>query len=346
MKILHCADIHLGSKMDSRLPGDKADERKAEVRKTFSRIISYAKSEGVKVIMLSGDVFDSDRPVKKDKEFFYSAVKNNPQIDFLYLRGNHDVKESYFEKFENLKTFGSEWTAYTYGDAVISGIELSPENKTSFHSTLRLEKDKLNIVMLHGDEGMGVNLTKLREKNIDYLALGHIHEYRAGRLDSRGVWCYSGCPEGRGFDEAGEKGFVLLDVGEKISPRFIPFACREIIELDADLSDTSDEYTALEKIKSLGWSKQNIVRLNLTGEIDYSNETLQKEVEKQLEGSCYFISVKDKTLRKFNAEEYSGDLSLRGEFVREVLSSDLDAETRQRVIYAGLSALAGREENL
>lgn len=69
-------------------------------------------------------------------------------------------------------------------------------------------------------------------------------------------------------------------------------------------------------------------------------------MQKQLEGSCYFISVKDKTLRKFNAEDYAGDVSLRGEFVREVLASELDAETRQRVIYAGLSALAGREENL
>ena len=52
-------------------------------------------------------------------------------------------------------------------------------------------------------------------KNIDYLALGHIHKYKQAELDQRGVYCYSGCLEGRGFDECGEKGFVLLDIDEE-----------------------------------------------------------------------------------------------------------------------------------
>ena len=48
-----------------------------------------------------------------------------------------------------------------------------------------------------------------KEKNIDYLALGHVHEYRSGQLDGRGVWAYSGCPEGRGFDETGKNAFAV-----------------------------------------------------------------------------------------------------------------------------------------
>ncbi|MDE6128845.1 MAG: metallophosphoesterase, partial [Lachnospiraceae bacterium] len=110
MKMIHCADIHLGSKMEAKLPKEKADERKNEVRVSFERMVQYAKNEGVRVILLSGDVFDSDRPLKKDKAFFYSVVKNNPEIDFLYLRGNHDSEESYTESdLDNLKTFGTEW---------------------------------------------------------------------------------------------------------------------------------------------------------------------------------------------------------------------------------------------
>jgi DNA repair exonuclease SbcCD nuclease subunit len=38
-KFIHCADIHLGSKMESKLSKDKADERRAEVRKTFLRMV-------------------------------------------------------------------------------------------------------------------------------------------------------------------------------------------------------------------------------------------------------------------------------------------------------------------
>lgn len=39
MKILHCADIHLGSKMESKLPKEKSDERKRELRAAMSRMV-------------------------------------------------------------------------------------------------------------------------------------------------------------------------------------------------------------------------------------------------------------------------------------------------------------------
>ena len=124
LKIIHCADVHLGSRIEAKLPKDKAEERRREVRATFNRMVNYAKENGVRVILLAGDVFDSDAPTKRDKNLFYEAVKENPEIDFLYLRGNHDGKESYEESPSNLKTFGTEWTAYEYDDVTICGIEL------------------------------------------------------------------------------------------------------------------------------------------------------------------------------------------------------------------------------
>ena len=32
------------------------------------------------------------------------------------------------------------------------------------------------------------------------------------KMDSRGIYCYPGCLEGRGFDECEQKGFVVLDI--------------------------------------------------------------------------------------------------------------------------------------
>ena len=42
MKIIHTADIHLGSRMDSRFSKEIANERKAELRNTFKRLVEYA----------------------------------------------------------------------------------------------------------------------------------------------------------------------------------------------------------------------------------------------------------------------------------------------------------------
>ena len=96
--------------------------------------------------------------------------------------------------------------------------------------------NNFNIVVLHGqeanysdkkDKAEIINLKELKNKNIDYLALGHIHKYKLEKLDNRGIYCYSGCLEGRGFDECGDKGFVLLEIEEnKINTKFIKNSIR------------------------------------------------------------------------------------------------------------------------
>ena len=309
MKIIHCADIHLGSKMDSRLPREKALLRRAELLSAFGRMVDFAKREGVRAILISGDLFDSDRPFKKDKEFFFGTVENTPEIEFFYLRGNHDTKESYsVDGLENLKCFSEEWTSYKLDDTVITGIEISPKNCESLYSTLSLKADDTNIVMMHGapSDRCGedcVNLRALRSHQIDYLALGHIHKGGAGRLDERGIYAYSGCLEGRGFDECGERGFLLLDTESLSNPVFVKNSVREIKEVEIEISGTKNAYEAFARIKSqIPLGKQDILRLNLVGEIDFLDESLETVIADYLSEYCFFVSVKDKT---FSAQKTS-----------------------------------------
>ena len=82
MKVIHCADLHLGSRLSSLPVGEIRDSRKNDLLNSFNRLIEFAKKKEIKIIVLSGDVFDSDRPAKKDKTFFYDAIKANPEITF------------------------------------------------------------------------------------------------------------------------------------------------------------------------------------------------------------------------------------------------------------------------
>ena len=349
MKIIHCADVHLGSRMN-KLPKDKAEERAREIRSSFERMITFAKDKGIDTILLAGDIFDSDRPFKKDKEFFYSAVRRNPEITFFYLRGNHDGKESYTEEIENLKTFGAEWTNYTLGwNVVLSGIEIDRNNCLSMYSSLRLDPDNHNIVMLHGQAGeaFGENkvcIPRLKNKNIDYLALGHVHKQGAVQIDERGISAYSGCLEGRGFDECGEKGFIVYDTDTK-EVNFVPFACRTIEERFLDISDTRDGYSVARKIKSrINIDRKNLLRLNLTGEIDFVDEKLAEDVEKYVSDICYFVSIKDNTRLKIDYSSFKDSLSLKGEFVRLVTRENLPEEDKQKILDLGIRALSGQVE--
>ncbi len=343
MKIIHCADVHLGAKIDG-FPKEISENRKREVRNTFLRMVDYAKQKGVAVILLAGDLFDREKPFKKDSDFFYNVVESNPAIDFLYLRGNHD-EEGETPNLPNLKTFSTEWSYYTYGDVVIGGVELKKQNCKSYYSTLALEEGKTNIVMLHGGLGEEINLTKLREKNIDYLALGHIHEFSEGRLDERGRYAFSGCLEGRGFDETGVKGFVLLDTEGKLSSRFVPFSIRQIHKAEVDVSNLKEGYAMASRVREqISFTKEDIYRVELVGEADADLDEFARDVHAYLANGCAFLSVKDCTKKKIDYTAYDFDPSLKGEFVRTVANSvEYSEEEKAQIIAYGLKALSGRE---
>ena len=352
MKLIHSADIHLGSRIDSKFPREVSEKKREEVRNTFRRMVEYARDEGVTAILLAGDVFDSDKPFKKDKEFFYSVVEKNPEIDFFYLRGNHDG-EGERREFFNLKTFGEEWCTYAYGNVTVSGIETVAGNAISLYSALTLDPGQTNIVMLHGQiaDAAGadkVHLASLRDKHIDYLALGHVHSYAAGVLDDRGTYVYSGCLEGRGFDETGEKGFVLLEVGENgISHVFHPFCERVITRLEVDITGCDGAYSVFSHVRSLLEDPDGIYRIELIGEMDVQVDELERDVKKFLSDLCLFVDVKDKTRRRVDIDAYLGDLSLAGEFVRRVFANEAYSEEQKaQIVGLGLRALNGNEVEL
>ena len=133
MKIIHCADLHLDSKMESNLDREAASMRRDELLDTFERMVTYAAENEVRVILIAGDLFDKPNVRKAAKTRVIEQIKQHPEIDFCYIRGNHDqldfVEElSEQEDITNLKLFGTdEWTSYDYGDVVITGMELVKE---------------------------------------------------------------------------------------------------------------------------------------------------------------------------------------------------------------------------
>ena len=354
MKLIHCSDLHLDSRMEHNLSAQQARERNHEICATFSRLVSYAGEHGVDAVLLAGDLFDTGRVSTQTAMFVLDTIRGANSVEFFCLRGNHDGSRDVFAGMElpvNFKTFSPDWTAYRLGSVVITGLELNRDNWTDFYDTLSLKPDDTNIVLLHGQistqpgEEM-VPLPKLKHKHIDYLALGHIHSFQLEKLDDRGIWCYCGCLEGRGFDECGEKGFVLLDIHDKrIETQFIPFALRTIHEADVDITDRltvnaifSAITAASERIPA-----KDLVKFTLRG--SYSLET-QKDLrflQKMLEGKFYFSKIKDESTLEIRKEDYAHDASLKGEFIRTVLASDRPQEEKDQIILLGIRALSGEE---
>lgn len=357
MKLIHCADLHLDARMESSLPREKAKERRLEILRTFTRMVDWASEEAVDAVLLCGDLFDAKTISARARNCVLDAVMQHPQMMFYYLQGNHD-QNGFLNDLEeipaNLRIFGSDWTTYDQDGICITGAEASGENADDLPEHLVLDADRINIVMLHGmaaeygtkaSEGEFL-LRKLRNRNIDYLALGHIHSFRKEKLDDRGVWCYCGCLEGRGFDECGEKGFVLLDVENgRIDCTFVPFAERRLHEVSVDITGllTQEEIQRAVRESVQMISAKDMVKIILTGETDPEAEKDTGWIQKWLENDYYFLKIKDKTRMAICPEDYKYDVSLKGEFVRLVLASGMPREEMEQVIRYGVRALAGEE---
>lgn len=364
MKIIHCADLHLDSKMTANLSKEQARERKGEILRTFGKMVEYAKKNQVAAIIIAGDLFDTRNVTVNVRNAVRDIITKNEEIDFLYLRGNHDA-DSFLAKLDevpkNLRLFDNTWVTYTYDGVTVTGIELDAENSVTAYNSLVLDHDKFNIVTMHGqlagykskDNAEIISLDDLKNRSIDYLALGHVHAFRMDRLDGRGRYCYPGCLEGRGFDECGPKGFVLLDIDPQTrmaSAEFVPIAARTLYVLPVDVTGIGTTQDAAERMEEAiaqsGYSSNSLVKFVLEGEVDVECELNTEFLEEQFAEYFYFLKVYDETRLQVNYEDYANDISLKGEFVRLVLESELAEEEKLMVIRAGIQALQGEEISL
>ncbi|PXV91631.1 DNA repair exonuclease SbcCD nuclease subunit [Lachnotalea glycerini] len=358
MRIIHCADLHLDSKMETNLTSEQAKERRYEILSTFENMVEYAIKNEVKIVIIAGDLFDTAQNQQKTiKNRVLNAIRNAGNIDFLYLQGNHD-KDDFFKSLskrpDNLKLFCQEWSGYTYDNVVITGIEFGKEDNSGIYSELILNENEINIVVMHGqisgyrtdNKGELIWLNALQNKYIDYLALGHIHEYKCEKLDYRGVYCYSGCLEGRGFDECGKKGFVVLDIeNHQITSKFISQTKRTLHEIHVNLANMIDSDKIIEKVENAIQEipKKDLLKVVLEGEILEETEIDSSYIEQKMKSRYYFFKIVDKTELKIDYLKYENDISLKGEFIRKVKSLNTTEEEKSKIIMMGIRALVGKE---
>lgn len=357
MKIIHTADIHLDSNLTTNLSGDKKTTRKNELLQTFKKLVEFAHSEHVEAIIIAGDFFDKKTVSQKTKHFVFSLISTYSHIKFFYLCGNHDENKTvlFGESLpDNLYIFGEEISSFRLKDVVISGTQLNHKNFKSFYDNIQLSKDDVNIFVLHGqvdgkakqDDVENINIKQLANKHINYLALGHYHTFQTGTLDKRGIYCYSGCLEGRGFDETGQKGFVLLNVENgNITHNFIPFAQREIVEVFVDVTNKTSHLESEKAIReaALNIKPNSLVSIVLTGEVTVNDKIDVSYLQTLFEKEYYFVKITNNTKLKLNINDYKNDISLKGEFIRCVLNSKMPEHQKEEVILMGLNALLGEE---
>ena len=353
MRLIHTSDIHLDSPLSAHLAPKEAKERRRELISSFRAMIDEAAATGVRGVIIAGDLFDSEKVGMRTLDLIMGFIEKARGLNFFYLPGNHEKERlvtSGISLPENLKIFGTGWTYYKIGDVTIVGRS---EIEKGMFSSLSLSENDTNILVLHGvlaersDSPDKIGVRELSPLPVNYLALGHYHTYSASKISPICTAVYSGTPEGRGFDEVGDKGYVIIDTdGDRLTHKFKKRAMRTLFEIKVDISSAKREIDIENLVEGGidGISSESLVRVVLVG--DHSPELRRdvQSVKDRFSHKFFFFEVKDESKLRISPEEYKNDRSLKGEFIRLVMSKpELTEEEKASVIECGIAALAGEE---
>ena len=350
MKLIHCADWHLDSALETHLSEKQAADRRRELLLLFGKMIDFAEKEHVRAVLIAGDLFDAEPILSTTTNYVLGCMRAHPEIEFFYLHGNHDPHAfDSCEIPENLHVFAQEGETYVLDEVAISGMEHLNVQMLKKDPRLAHPEVQYHVMLLHGmlsDGGAGEDLLPralLREQNVDYYALGHLHTFQQEQW-TNGIACYSGCPVGRGFDECGEKGIVLLDTDSgRLQARFVPLSGRRLWSIKVDISECQSAWeiqTLLEK-RLQSFSSEDLVRVTLVGEFPETCEKTPQLWQMHFADQFAFFELRDQSQPALCLAEESTAPTLRGAFVRAVQTSGLSETEQKQVLLLGLQALRG-----
>lgn len=370
-KIIHTADLHLDAPF-SLFDPQKAQARKNELRGVFSSLIMYAKTEKADMVIIAGDFFDHGFVTKETMSLITSQFASVPECKFVISPGNHDClsqKSPYVKTVfpPNVYIFNSEnISRFEFPDIntdVYGWAFTSPTmEKNPLEHHIAVNPDRINILAVHADmtgkasNNCPITAEDIEKSNCDYAALGHIHAGTEVKTAGKTYYAYSGCLEGRSFDECGTKGAIICDITKengiaKTGFTYKRFCRRRYEKFELDITSAELKSDVVSKIKSeiahRAISSDTLLRVILTGTVSPEKNIKVNEIT-EADIGVFYLEIKDKTVPLLSYEELKNALSVKGAFFRELLPKLESENEDERILAAqalryGLAALSGSD---
>lgn len=239
---LHTGDLHLGSPLRAIAgTSDDVGQRLARAtERSFQRVITTAIDHDVDFVVVSGDLYDREARSVRANQFLVEQFERLAASDIpcYVVHGNHDPLGEGAEKLDlpaAVHVFGSDDVeSVTYPDEDSPEARIFGQSYGARHESSKLyyhynppDSHVPNVGVLHtglnpdGRRYAPCGPSDLDAKDIDYWALGHIHEPGAIQ-GANGAYC--GIPQGRHIGEAGLGGCLLVELAVDEAPdiEFIP----------------------------------------------------------------------------------------------------------------------------
>ena len=225
LRLLHTADVHLGARHADL--GEGAAAQRERQYAAFRATLDLAIAEKVDLVLIAGDLFDSNVQPKRSVERVAAdlARLKAAKIRTVILPGTHDVydRASIYRAYDLKALAGSgvheDWVTVLTPDAPFVHLAACGVLVVGVvHDTKRAPRGALagavakvpadvdaawRVGMLHGalaipgrtdGDDVVVTTDEIAASGLDYLALGHWHSMQQGTAGDT-TWAYSGAPE-------------------------------------------------------------------------------------------------------------------------------------------------------
>jgi len=383
VRFIHTSDIHLDTSFSGAgFPSQLGNKKREAIRGTFRRILEDARQNDVDLILIAGDLFESERVTPDTVEYLRQQFEKAHPVRIFIAPGNHDPfipGSPYVEAQwpDNVYIFNREaFHSVELPDLGVRltgfGFEGSRLEYRLFEKLPVMPDDYCNIVLAHasnigrapsGKSKHGpFTIDEIAGKNVHYCALGHYHEQHRlpNSIDDTEIW-YAGIPEGRGWDETGVCGYLFAELSDgalKVESRACCQYALNTLKVACDSFTTREQILdAILKSREGLFDSRTILRIRLEGALDPDLDLSIPELDERLVGEALYIQWDDRTYPAWDFDSISCEKTLRGRFARNmnerihaISDEDTDlAEEKVRLERArlyGIQSLSGFEVRL
>lgn len=361
MKLLVFSDLHLDTPF-AWAPTALARQRRQAVRDTLRRIIDLAAAEQVEAILCAGDLYEHEH-FTPDTVRFVQDTFNRAGRPVYLAPGNHDWygPASLYQQArwgENVHVFQSDRlqpVSLVGGVTLWGAAHLSPAKTEGFLDNFHVRGEGVHLALFHGSENEAFrfecddkkqphapfNAADIQQAGLAHAFVGHFHTPKLGPWHT-----YPGNPDPLTFGEEGERGAVIatIQTDGSVTREVRPVATTAIHDIELVLKGIShsDEVRAQAQDALVGVT--GVVRLTVSGEVDPRVDLHRNLFDGIGEHLAGFLVRFGAIAVSYDLADLRQEISVRGQFIRDVESSHLTEDTKRRVIVTGLRALDGRKD--
>ncbi|HUG49095.1 MAG TPA: DNA repair exonuclease [Candidatus Limnocylindria bacterium] len=348
LRLMHMADVHLGARHHD-LGAAAAAQRERQFA-AFRRAVELAIAEKVQLVLICGDLFDSNNQPRRSVERAAAELARLAErgIPVVIIPGTHDVYDSssIYRAFDlaalaGLPADGDQLVVLTdtRSEVRFADLGLTVHGRVSrvkraaasplagFHAPA---DDGWQIGMIHGSlavpgkveqDDVLFSEAEVEGSGLDYLALGHWHSRLDGRAGGT-TWAYSGALEPLALDQDGAGQVLLVTLSQKGGQREVRLEARPVgqskvrrIELDA--GDFASQPALAASLTQLA-DADLVADVRLVGLRRPELDLHLDELEQQLAPSFLRLRLRDDSLAPLPEGPLPPADTIMGAFVRDL----------------------------